>query len=280
MSLPVKKIYVDSRMKTKDSVSDSDFKFELKQSLTLPRNAVCYIDDITIPHSWYNIDVNNNKLYIYANHGTNSTFYIIGLTPGNYNGLTLAIELNDKFNRMPNSYYLSASFKVSTNELYIYTDSPDTGFKIFPDFELKKMASEGGWSGAYYDPKNLCSINELIHNKKDYTLYYNKSKGYLSSFMNFNGLRNIYLCSPNLCSLSVLGPNGAAANIVKKIPVTSDYGYNIFAGGSIAHDFIECSRQTWKTLEFQLRDVFGNSIDLNDNSVSFSIVLSTINEDM
>jgi hypothetical protein len=62
--------------------------------------------------------------------------------------------------------------------------------------------------------------------------------------------------------------------------VTSDYGYNIFAGGSIAHDYIECSKQTWKTLEFQLQDVFGNCIDLNNNPVSFSIILSTINEDM
>ena len=56
MSLPVKKIYVDSRFKTKDSVSHSNFKFELSQSLTLPRNATCYIDDITIPHSWYNVN--------------------------------------------------------------------------------------------------------------------------------------------------------------------------------------------------------------------------------
>ena len=105
MSLPVKKIYVDSRMKTKDSVSDSDFKFELSQSLTLPRNT-CFIDDITIPHSWYNIDTTNNKLYMYANHGTDSTFDIIGITPGNYSGPTLVAELNNQFNRMPGSYYI------------------------------------------------------------------------------------------------------------------------------------------------------------------------------
>ena len=64
MSLPVKKIYVDSRFKTKDSVSDSNFKFELSQSLTLPKNSTCYIDDITIPHSWYNINESNNRLYM------------------------------------------------------------------------------------------------------------------------------------------------------------------------------------------------------------------------
>ena len=98
--------------------------------------------------------------------------------------------------------------------------------------------------------------------------------------MNFNGLRNVYLCSPNLSDFTVLGPNGAPCSIVKKISVTSDYGYNIFSFGSIAHDYMPCSKQTWKTLEFQLQDVFGNIINLNTNSISFSIVLSTIDEDL
>ena len=279
MSLPVKKIYVDSRMKTKDSVSDSDFKFELSQSLTLPRNTTCFIDDITIPHSWYNIDTTNNKLYMYANHGTDSTFYILGITPGNYSGPTLVAELNNQFNRMPGSYYIYATFNVGLNQLSIRTDSDQTGFQIYPDFQLKYMAKNGGWNGPSYDPNNLCSVNDFIQNRNNFTNAYSHYQPYYTDFMNFNGLRNIYLCSPNLCSLSVLGPNGAPANIIKKIPVTSDYGYNIFAGGSIAHDYIECSKQTWKTLEFQLQDVYGNCIDLNNNPVSFSIILSTINED-
>ena len=279
MSLPVKKIYVDSRMKTIDSNSDSDFKFELSQSLTLPKNTTCYIDDITIPHSWYNVDTTNNRLYVYANHGADSIYAILYLNVGNYNGLTLVGELNRVFNTI-GSYFLSANFDLNTNRLNIYTGSSDTSFRIFSDFELIDMAKKGGWNGQNYTYNNICSINDLIHNTKKITPGYNRGTSYWSEFINFNGIRNLYLCSPNLCSLSVLGPNGSPANIVKKIPVTSDYGFNIFAGGTIAHDYIECSKQTWKTLEFQLKDVFGNYIDLNNNPISFSIILSTINEDM
>jgi hypothetical protein len=279
MSLPVKKIYVDSRMKTIDSNSDSDFKFELSQSLTLPKNTTCYIDDITIPHSWYNVDTTNNRLYVYANNGANSIYAILYLNVGNYNGLTLVGELNRVFNTI-GSYFLSANFDLNTNRLNIYTGSSDTSFRIFSDFELIDMAKKGGWNGQNYTYNNICSINDLIHNTKKITPGYNRGTSYWSEFINFNGIRNLYLCSPNLCSLSVLGPNGSPANIVKKIPVTSDYGFNIFAGGTIAHDYIECSKQTWKTLEFQLKDVFGNYIDLNNNPISFSIILSTINEDM
>ena len=41
----IKKVYVDSRYKNNGSVSNSDFKFELKEALDLPDNTVCYIDD-------------------------------------------------------------------------------------------------------------------------------------------------------------------------------------------------------------------------------------------
>jgi hypothetical protein len=80
--------------------------------------------------------------------------------------------------------------------------------------------------------------------------------------------------------MNVIGPRGSIHPVIKKVPVTSDYGFNIFSGESIAHDYIEASRQTWKCLEFRLEDVHGNAIDLNYCPVSFSIVLSTILEDL
>ena len=39
-------IYIDSLYKTSDSVSNSDFKFEIKEGVDLPGNTICYIDDI------------------------------------------------------------------------------------------------------------------------------------------------------------------------------------------------------------------------------------------
>ena len=38
MSLPIKKVYVNSRYKAADSISDSNFKFELPYVLTMPHN--------------------------------------------------------------------------------------------------------------------------------------------------------------------------------------------------------------------------------------------------
>ena len=41
--LPIKKIYVDSRHKTEDSVSDSNFKFTLPYVLTMPAHTSFYM---------------------------------------------------------------------------------------------------------------------------------------------------------------------------------------------------------------------------------------------
>ena len=41
----------------------------LQEALGLPDNTVCYIDDISIPHSWYTIEYFNNKLYIQRTYG-------------------------------------------------------------------------------------------------------------------------------------------------------------------------------------------------------------------
>ena len=79
MSLPVKKIYVDTKNKTSDSVSNSQFKWELPETISLPHNCIFYIDDITIPYSWYTINANlNDRLFIQM---TNNNYTSIVLRP-------------------------------------------------------------------------------------------------------------------------------------------------------------------------------------------------------
>ena len=51
----IKKVYIDSRYKAKEYVSNSGFKYEIKEHLALPDNTIWYIDDISIPHTWYTI---------------------------------------------------------------------------------------------------------------------------------------------------------------------------------------------------------------------------------
>ena len=89
-------MYVDSRYKTNDSASTSDFQFEIKEALDLPDNTACYTDDISIPHTWYTIENLSNKLYrkrIYAD--TQVTGTILTTPVGNYNAARLASTIHN-----------------------------------------------------------------------------------------------------------------------------------------------------------------------------------------
>ena len=62
------------------------FKFELKEALDLPDNTVCYIDDISIPHTWRTIESHNNKFY--------TIFKMMYLAGGGY-------EMTEEYNYNP-----------------------------------------------------------------------------------------------------------------------------------------------------------------------------------
>jgi hypothetical protein len=64
MSLPVKKIYIDSLHRNEVS-SASNFRIELPYSISMPHNAIFLIDEICIPHAWYSVEEGiNDKLYL------------------------------------------------------------------------------------------------------------------------------------------------------------------------------------------------------------------------
>ena len=72
--LEVKKIYIDTRFKTADSRSDSDFTIELPKTINIPEDTICYINDIVLPVSWTTIDERNNRLYYSISHYANGNY--------------------------------------------------------------------------------------------------------------------------------------------------------------------------------------------------------------
>ena len=49
--LPITKVYIDSRFKTKDSKSNSDLNYELVDSIQLPDKCAACVDHAIIPVS-------------------------------------------------------------------------------------------------------------------------------------------------------------------------------------------------------------------------------------
>jgi len=295
----VKKVYIDSRYKSNDSVSNSDFKFELKESLDLPDNTVCYVDDICIPHTWRTIESHNNKFYIILrtevindDHHATTTYnwfpYVLTLPDGNYNGLNLASSIQDLLNANEINFTFEVVYNTATGTIKIEEKSEgihaDIAFEVPSDFGIAYWEAEHNgvypWKNTdetivYPDVDNLQSINGVLRNTHfiPVSLSY-MYKTYESNFLDLLSIHNIYMHCPNLGHFNSIGPRGENS-IIKKIPVSSGFGYLIIDSVVAPHDKMDVSRQSIKTIHITLKNVSGNVINLHGANCSFSMVFVT-----
>ena len=97
---------------------------------------------------------------------------------------------------------------------------------------------------------------------------------YETGFIDLLNIHHIYTHCPNLCNFNSIGVRGEST-IIKKTPVSSGFGFMILDSVVAPHDKIDVSRQTIKTLNFSLKNVHGNVIDLHGANVSFSMIFVT-----
>ena len=93
---PIKKIYIDTRFKSSDSLSDSNFKIDLPTTLLMPDDTGFYIDDVCIPHTWYTVETGrNDKLHF----NLNTVNKIATISEGNYNVSSLGVAITTAMNK-------------------------------------------------------------------------------------------------------------------------------------------------------------------------------------
>ena len=99
--VPITKIYIDTRYKTSDSTSSSDFKVELPETITLPRGTKAYITDVSVPNTMTTITEGFSDTIYFASvfQNTMSPYnktYVprrATLQPGSHTAETLAATL-------------------------------------------------------------------------------------------------------------------------------------------------------------------------------------------
>jgi hypothetical protein len=121
----------------------------------------------------------------------------------------------------------------------------------------------------------LQSANGLIKNTQITSTIHN-AENPLVSYIDLQPIRNIYIKSPNLGNFKTVGPKGES-DILKKVPVTADFNQMIFDNSLIGNDYLDCSRQTLRTIEFRLTDSAGHEIPFHGSFVSFSILFDQMN---
>ena len=278
--LPIKKLYIDTKYKTVDSNSNANFRIQLPQTLLMPDNAVFYVNECCIPHSWYTVETGvNDKFYFHTSDATLTTQnnnYIITLESKNYNGAELATALQTGMNSAATqqSNTFTVSYNAQKQTISIESNYSSVTFRILTAKDIATKRN-GLWVGTNYDEKNLHDITGLLNLTEGTSPLYTQASPFTTN-INLQPMRNIYISSPNLNNFNTLSVNGDNT-IIKKVQVTADYNQMIFDNLMATNDFLDCSKQTLKTLEFHIKDVDGNFINFHNHHLNFSIIFDLMN---
>ena len=123
MSFP-HKIYIDSRYKSRGTHSDFTF------SLAVPDDYVCVVDSFQRPNVFQTVNETRNKLHNrLINSGNAETNLVITLATGQYNGVTLANEIQALLNALSVGTF-TVSYGANTGQLSIGFESSSVAIFI------------------------------------------------------------------------------------------------------------------------------------------------------
>ena len=97
----------------------------------------------------------------------------------------------------------------------------------------------------YVDLYNVKSLNEVIRNSNNSEYHPSTTAGvseFETGFIDLLNVHNIYIHSTSLCHYNSIGVRGENT-IIKKVPVSSSFGYLIMDSVVAPHDKIGVSRQ-------------------------------------
>ena len=264
------KIFIDSRFKTPESVSDSDFTIELPENVELPDFTGGIVTDITLPHTWYNVSSNNNRLFFRRVVDNVSTDFMAELTPQNYDIFELAAALEDRMNTVVGSQAFEVTSDVQAGCLVIQVLPATWAVDVFSDGELQTRVN-GTWRGPLYDVSNIKSLNSMLRINNRINDPFTSTSSFRTGFVDLQPLHSIYFTSTKVSNYSNLGPNGQR-NVLKKMVVNSNFGEVNTYDYAFQEDAVNLSGLTLKLIDVQIRDYAGNIIDLNGAHVSFSLL--------
>ena len=278
--LTYKKIFIDSKYRTEQSTSSSDFSIELNENLELPDDTSLYVTDISIPAVWKTTEVGFYEyMYVMVFNGDtlveNFRHYL-----GNkiYFAEQLCFDIVEGMNINTTDlsaggiFVYSYSSATRTIEIKVKDGLPYT-IKIPTDTELGNYVN-GVWDTGQsnYDNRKPVSINNLLSN----FVPTNPIATWTSSYLNLVPFRYVFITSNALSDYHYSAPNSYSSSIIKKVLCTEQLGGIINDNQAPHHeDFINVGGRNLKRLDFKITDESGTVMNLYDIPVQFALLLAT-----
>ena len=274
-----RKVFIDSKYRT--SGTSSNFTVTLPEVLDMSHNHRFCVDDITLPRSWYNVGSSNKYVYVGRLYASTPNIWRAVLTEGDYDGVSLATELQNQLNSTSVGGTFSVSFNRSTGRLQVTNTS--VAFILPSDDELVVLGNQGivaidatNAQNPYLPLKykeQLRSCNYVCGNLQGWRGY--NTLLVLDSPVDLNWLDVVYIHGLDFGSYNTLNLRGDKT-IIKEVKVDGQPFSYVYDNANFGFDWMDCSNQSWGQLTFALRDKYGNEVNLNNRDVSFSLVLEDL----
>ena len=215
----MQKIYIDSRFRTANSKSASDFNIELPRSFNVPDGVVAHIDDIVIHVSWSTIDERNRNCYVKPSCGSVITDTYFSFDYQNLDGFQFALQIATRLNMVFADFVplpvfvcvynlLNNTLTLSMTDARTSQTVKDTTPIIF------QIHTDATLALAPYTNSTPTTINTIIRNTVQTTI---KEGSPYKCYIDLFGTRNLYLTSSALCSYDTVS-NFGMDTIIKKSP--------------------------------------------------------------
>jgi hypothetical protein len=202
-----------------------------------------------VPNVFQTVDSTRCKLYVELFEQPDQ---VVTLTTGQYNGVTLAAELQAQLNAMGHGTY-TVVYNSATGQLRILA----TGVVYM---RLRARASSRP-----FDALEVIGALEGL-NVEDGV------EAILPHHVDIAATRVLYLTSSNLGHYSALGPRGES-DILRAVYVDASSGTYIVDRLSNPFEFIDIGGQNLRSIQFKLVDGNGQTVDMRGRSIAFSIIL-------
>jgi hypothetical protein len=267
------RIYVDSRFRTTDSASASDFTVELHETVRLPDRCRVRLHDISIPYAWRTVEAGLNQLlFLEELRNGGSARRVLTLPPGQYDGRSLATTLQALMNAdhswtgAVNPYTVSYSEQRGTIGVQL-SPSLVGHWTFWPDTMLRQLTM---WPGA--DPRNPRSFNRNLRVSE--LILSSPIAPYESEFVDLMTIKDMYVHTSSFGLLSNVGPSPGDTTCLAKVSVDVGYGYLVYSDGSSWEYADAAGGQLLRRISFQLRDPTGALVPLHGCDWSFCLSIN------
>ena len=179
---------------------------------------------------------------------------------GNYTGSSLALALQAELQFAEPDHQFVCTYNVARGNITILSETIPLliiiEFQVMDTTISHSLVWENKLSnGVAVDLHDLKALNEVIRYSNN--IHYNPLttpgiNSFVIGFIDLLNVHNSYIHSSNSGHYNSIGVRGENT-IIKKVPVSSSFGYLIMDSVVAPHDKIDVSRQLIKTLSFTLK---------------------------